>query len=148
LVAITPASGFVRPWAALVIGFAAGAVCYFAVGLKHRLGYDDALDVVGVHFVGGVVGALLTGVFASLAVNPAGADGLLYSGSLDQLAKQAAAILITIAWSFPVSFGVLKLADAVVGLRVSEEDESIGLDLTQHGEAGYAFADHGASMSA
>jgi len=136
LVAITPASGYVGPWAALAIGFAAGAVCFFVVNLKTRLGYDDSLDVVGVHMAGGIVGALLTGVFASLAINAAGA-----SGGLLQLGKQSIAVLVTVAYSFGVTMLILKFADRTVGLRVSEEDEETGLDLSQHREVGYTFAE-------
>jgi ammonium transporter, Amt family len=130
LVAITPAAGFVRPWSSLIIGFAAGVLCYLAVSLKHRLGYDDSLDVVGVHYVGGLVGALLTGVFAM-------EEGLVYSGEIGLLGKQAAASAIATVWAFVLSFAILKLIDASIGARVDEEDEITGLDLTQHGEAGY-----------
>jgi len=138
LVAITPASGYVAPWAALVIGFIAGAVCFFAVGLKSRLGLDDSLDVVGVHMVGGIVGALLTGVFASLAVNPAGADG-----SLLQVGRQAVAVAMTLAFSFGATMLILRIVDRVVGLRATEETEETGLDLAEHGEAGYALTERG-----
>jgi Amt family ammonium transporter len=144
LVAITPASGFVRPWAALLIGVAAGAVCEFAVSLKYRLRYDDALDVVAVHGVGGALGALLTGVFATTAVNPAGAQGLLY-GNPWQVARQAAAVGVTLLWSFLVSLVILKLLQRVMAVRVSEEDELAGLDFSQHAEAGYTLAEYGAA---
>ena len=120
---------------------AAGIVCAFAVGLKYKAGYDDALDVVGVHAVGGMLGALLIGVFASTAFNEAGADGLLAGGGLTLLGKQAVAVVATLAFSFVVSFGLLKLVDLVVGLRVTEEDELAGLDISQHEEVGYAFAE-------
>jgi ammonium transporter, Amt family len=146
LVAITPASGYVRPWAALLIGFAAGAICELAVGLKHRLRYDDALDVVAVHGVGGALGALLTGVFATTAVNPAGAQGLLY-GNPGQVGRQAAAVGVTLLWSFLVSLGILKLLQRVMALRVSEEDEVAGLDFSQHAEAGYTLAEYGAAAT-
>ncbi|MEX0832620.1 MAG: ammonium transporter [Actinomycetota bacterium] len=142
LVAITPASGFVEPWAALVIGFAAGIVCFFAVDLKSRIGYDDSLDVVGVHMIGGIIGALLTGVFASLAINPAGADG-----SIAQLGKQVVAVAVTLAYSFVVTMVILKIADKTVGLRVSEEDEVTGLDLSQHSEVGYSLTERGGSIA-
>ncbi len=138
LVAITPASGYVGPMAAIAIGLAAGAVCYLAVQLKRPLGYDDSLDVVGVHGVGGVVGALGTGVFASLAVNAAGANGLLH-GNAHLVLVQAVAISAVLTYSFAVSYGLLRAIDAAFGLRVSEEHEEIGLDLTQHSEAGYAW---------
>jgi Amt family ammonium transporter len=141
LVAITPASGFVGPMAAIAIGFVAGAVCFFAVNLKHRLRYDDSLDVVGVHMVGGIVGALLTGVFASVAINAAGA-----SGGLLQLGKQAVAVAVTIAYSFLLTMAILKLSDWVVGLRVSGEEEDAGLDLSQHREVGYNWSERGGSV--
>lgn len=138
LVAITPASGFVGPIAAIAIGLVAGVLCYLAVGLKFKLGYDDSLDVVGVHGVGGIVGALLTGVFASTVINEAGANGLLH-GDPTLLVKQLIAIGVTIAYSFIASFIMLKIIDAVMGLRVSEEDEVTGLDLSQHSETAYAL---------
>jgi Amt family ammonium transporter len=146
LVAITPASGYVRPWAALLIGLAAGFVCELAVGLKHRLRYDDALDVVAVHGVGGAAGALLTGVFATTAVNPGGAQGLLY-GNPWQLGRQAAAVGVTLLWSFLVSLVILKLLDRVMALRVSEQDEVAGLDFSQHAEAGYTLVEYGAAAT-
>ncbi|HLI78601.1 MAG TPA: ammonium transporter [Candidatus Binataceae bacterium] len=137
LVAITPASGFVGPGSAIIIGFAAGVICFSAVRMKHRFGYDDALDVVGVHAVGGIFGALATGLFASVAVNAAGANGLLY-GNPRQLGIQALGVVATIAFSFIGSSILLKLTDAVVGLRVNEEEEHMGLDLSQHNESAYA----------
>ncbi|MFP5297711.1 MAG: ammonium transporter, partial [Actinomycetota bacterium] len=118
LVAITPAAGFVGPLAAIAIGLIGGIVCAYAVSLKFRLGYDDSLDVVGVHLVGGIVGALLTGVFADLAVNEAGADGLLAGGGLTLLGKQFVGVGVTLVFSFVVSFAILKVVDAVFGLRV------------------------------
>jgi Amt family ammonium transporter len=142
LVAITPAAGFVAPWAAVLIGLAAGMVCYAAVGLKFRLGFDDSLDVVGVHLVGGIVGAMLTGVFAQLAINPAGADGLLF-GNAALVGKQLAAVGATIVFSLAATSGILKVVDVLVGLRVSEEDEAAGLDLSQHAEAGYTLGERG-----
>ena len=136
LVAITPASGYVAPLPALAIGLAAGVVCFLAVELKGRLRLDDSLDVVGVHMVGGIVGALLTGVFASLAVNPAGADG-----SLAQVARQVAAVGVTLAFSFLATMAILRLVDRTVGLRVSEDVEEEGLDRSIHGESAYAWSD-------
>jgi len=138
LVAITPAAGFVGVLASIAIGFIAGMLCYLAVGLKFRLGYDDSLDVVGVHGMGGIVGALLTGVFATTLINSGGADGLLYGGA-DLFVKQLIAVGATIAYSFIVSFVILKVIDAVVGVRVSEEEEVNGLDLSLHNETGYAL---------
>jgi ammonium transporter, Amt family len=139
LVAITPASGFVGPWGALAIGFAAGFICYLAVNLKNRFGYDDSLDVVGVHLAGGVVGALLTGVFASLAINAAGANG-----SLIQLGRQAVAVATTAAYSFGLTLLLLKVTDRLIGLRVTEEEEDSGLDLTQHREVAYTWTERAA----
>jgi ammonia channel protein AmtB len=133
-VAITPASGFVEPLPALVIGLVAGVVCCFAVGLKGRLGYDDSLDVVGVHLVGGVAGALLTGVFATLAINPAGADG-----SLAQLGRQAVAVGVTFAFSFIATLVILKAIDTVMRVRVTADEEDAGLDISEHGEVGYTL---------
>jgi ammonium transporter, Amt family len=138
LVAITPAAGFVGPLPALLIGLVGGAVCFAAVELKSRLGYDDSLDAVGVHMVGGLVGALLTGVFASLAVNPAGAEG----GWL-QIGRQGAAAGITLTFSFGATWMILKLVDRLVGFRLPAEAEDSGVDLAEHGESAYAFREHG-----
>jgi len=138
LVAITPACGFVRPVAAIVIGAVAGALCYAACNFKARLGYDDSLDVVGVHGVGGTWGAIATGLFASAAVNAAGADGLLL-GNAAQLSKQLVAIGATILLAVPMTYGILKLVDALLGLRVTAEDEMTGLDLSQHSETAYSL---------
>ena len=136
LVAITPAAGFVSPLPAILLGLGAGALCYSAVMLKGRIGYDDSLDVVGVHCVGGTLGALATGLFATTAVNAAGANGLFY-GNPKQLALQALAAGVCLLYSFVVSFLLLIALDKIIGLRVTREDEVMGLDLTQHGEAGY-----------
>lgn len=138
LVAITPASGFVGPMASIVIGALAGAVCYSACNLKSRLGYDDSLDVVGVHGVGGTWGAIATGLFASKAVNEAGADGLFY-GNPGQLWNQIVAVAATYALAIVMTVVILKVVDAVLGLRVSEEEEVAGLDLSQHSETAYAL---------
>jgi Amt family ammonium transporter len=137
LVAITPASGFVAPVPAIIIGLAAGVICFSAVRMKPRFGYDDALDVVGVHAVGGIFGALATGLFASALVNPAGANGLLY-GNPRQLGIQAIGVVATIAFSFVGSSILLKVTDVVVGIRVTEDEEHMGLDLSQHNENAYA----------
>ena len=145
LVAITPASGFVSPAAALVIGLVAGVFCYLMVAqVKVRLGYDDSLDAFGVHGVGGTIGALLTGVFALRAINPVFKDAqgnILPSGALEgnlrQLLYQSIGVIIAWALAAAGTFLLLKLVDAVVGVRVSAEQEIQGLDLTQHGEEGY-----------
>jgi Amt family ammonium transporter len=135
---ITPASGFVQPVSALLIGAAAGGICYSAVMMKSRMGYDDSLDVVGVHCVGGVLGTLATGLFATKIVNPGGADGLFY-GNPKQLAIQALAVAVVLVYSFVVTWGLLKILDKLMGLRVSRENEVMGLDLSEHGEAGYTW---------
>ncbi|MEK7237252.1 MAG: ammonium transporter [Nitrospirota bacterium] len=137
LVAITPASGFVGPMASIVIGLGAGVFCYLAVLWKSKLGYDDALDVVGIHGVGGIWGALATGLFASKAINAAGADGLFY-GNPAQLGIQALAVLVSVVFAFVGTFVILKLVDGLMGLRVSEEEERMGLDLSQHEERSYS----------
>ena len=138
LVAITPASGFVGPLAALIIGLGVGVLCYFAVGVKSKLGYDDSLDAVGVHAVGGTFGAIMVGFFASKAINPAGADGLFY-GNVGLLGVQVLSVVVTIAYSFVISWALLKILDKTMGLRVNDEDELDGLDLSQHGESGYSL---------
>jgi len=138
LVAITPASGFVGPVSAIIIGLIAGVVCYLAINLKSKFGYDDSLDVVGVHGVGGTWGALATGLFASKAVNLAGNDGLFF-GNPSLIGIQALSIVSAWVYSFVVTLIILKILDWTMGLRVSEEHEINGLDLSQHGEAGYSF---------
>jgi Amt family ammonium transporter len=138
LVGITPAAGYVTPWAAAVIGLAAGLVCYLAVVSKERLGYDDSLDAWGVHGVGGALGALLTGVFATKSVNDAGKDGLLY-GNAAQMVPQLVGILAVAAYAAVVTFVILKVIDKTLGLRVAVSDEREGLDSTEHGETGYAL---------
>lgn len=138
LVAITPAAGYVGPAAAVAIGILAGVICYGAVCMKARLGYDDSLDVVGIHCVGGIVGALLTGVFASTAVNSSGADGVIY-GNVAQLGIQAIAVVATLVYSFVVSFVILKILRVTVGLRVSPDSEISGTDTVEHAERGYVL---------
>jgi len=138
LVAVTPAAGFVGPVPALAIGLLAGFFCYGAVLAKEKLGYDDALDVVGIHGVGGLWGALATGLFASKVFNAAGADGLFY-GNPKQLLIQAAGALAAIVYSFVLSWVLLKVTGAVTGLRVPDEEEVQGLDLAQHSETGYVL---------
>jgi ammonium transporter, Amt family len=138
LVAITPAAGFVGPVSSIIIGAVGGALCYTACNLKSKLGYDDSLDVVGVHGVGGTWGAIATGLFASKAINPAGADGLFY-GNPGQLWTQIVAIATTMVLAVVGTFIILKIVDALVGLRVTEEDELSGLDLSQHSETAYSM---------
>ena len=138
LVAITPAAGFVSPISAIIIGLGAGVFCYFAVLAKSRLGYDDALDVVAVHGIGGLWGALATGLFASTAWNPDGANGLFF-GNAYQFVIQAIGAGAAIVYSVVLTFIILKIIDATVGLRVSTEEEVQGLDLNQHSEIGYSL---------
>ncbi len=142
LVAITPASGFVGPMSAIAIGLGAGVLCYLGVLLKWRLRYDDSLDVVGIHGVGGTFGAVATGLLAQAAVNGAGADGAFF-GNPGLLWKQVVAVAAVMSYSFVLSYGILRLIKVVIGLRVNEDDELLGLDLSQHSEAGYAFANGG-----
>jgi Amt family ammonium transporter len=137
LVAITPASGYVSPMAALAIGALAGLACYASVMfMKGKLGYDDSLDAFGVHGIGGMLGALCTGLWATVAINPAGANGIFHGGG-KLLVWQLVAVVSSFAFSFIVSFILLKVIDKTIGLRVSTEQESIGLDLTQHSESAY-----------
>ena len=138
LVAITPAAGYVGPMSAIIIGLIAGVICYAAVLAKPKLGYDDSLDVVGVHCVGGIVGALCTGLFASKLINPAGGDGLFF-GNPGQFVTQLLAVGVTLVYSFVISYILFKILDATMGLRVSPEDEVAGLDLTEHQETGYSL---------
>ena len=138
LVAITPASGFVTPMGALAIGLGAGALCYFAVRLRAKIGLDDSLDVVGVHGVGGTWGAIATGIFCVASVtNSVSVDGLVAGGGFDQLGRQLIAVGATMAYSFVITFVILKVLDMVMGLRVSEEDEVAGVDMSEHGERAY-----------
>ena len=141
LATITQAAGYVGPMAAIAIGIVAGIVPWLFVSIiKPKLGYDDALDAFGVHGIGGILGALLTGVFASKAVNPAGADGLIY-GNFHLFKVQCLAVVVTVVYAFVVSFILLRLVDALVGLRTDAQAERIGLDLTDHRETGYTVLD-------
>jgi Amt family ammonium transporter len=141
LVAITPCAGFVGGMAPIYIGLIAGGVCALAVSLKFKFGYDDSLDVVGVHLVGGIVGSLLLGFFADAAINPAGADGVFQGGGFGLFGEQVLAVVATMVWSFVVTFAIVFVLSKVLpgGIRVSEEDEETGLDLSQHSETGYAL---------
>ena len=141
LATITPAAGFVGPLAAIWIGVLASLVCYFCVAvIKAKIEYDDSLDAFGVHGVGGILGTLATGLWATKAVNPAGNNGLFY-GNPGLFLVQLKAVVITIVYSFIVSWVLLKLVDVFIGLRVSEDEERIGLDLTQHRESAYTMLD-------
>ncbi|MCT7370220.1 ammonium transporter [Mycolicibacterium llatzerense] len=142
LVAITPSCGTVNTLGALIVGLLAGVVCSFAVGLKFKLNYDDSLDVVGVHFVGGVVGVVLIGLLAT-DVMTGGARGLFYGGGFAQLGKQLLAMAVVAAYAFTATFVLGKIIDKVMGFRVSAEDETAGVDFTQHAETAYAEGVHG-----
>jgi len=137
LAAVTPAAGYITPMSALFIGVVAAVLCYLSLSyMKVRLGYDDTLDAFGVHGVSGIWGTIALGIFATRAVNTAGADGLIY-GNPGLLLIQAKLVLVTVVYSFTASWVLLKLVDLVMGLRVTEQEEQIGLDLTQHRESGY-----------
>jgi len=136
LVAITPASGFVDVSGSIIIGLGAGVICYVAMQLRPRLRIDDALDVWAVHGIGGTWGALATGLFATVAINTAGANGLFY-GNAEQLGKQAIAVAATWAYAAIATFVIVKLIDVTVGMRVKNDEEALGLDHSQHGEVAY-----------
>ncbi|MBI4285562.1 MAG: ammonium transporter, partial [Chloroflexi bacterium] len=137
LVAITPAAGFVPPLAGIPIGAGASLVCYYAMLFRaKKLGIDESLDVWACHGMGGTWGALATGIFASLAVNPAGADGLLMGNAL-LVGKQLIAVAVVWAFSFAATWGLGKLVDVTIGLRVNDVEERVGLDISQHGERAY-----------
>ena len=137
LVAITPACAFVAPWAAVVIGFIAGVVCALAVGLKYKFGYDDALDVVGVHLVGGIIGSIAIGFFGSSAVNSLGLNGLFYGGGTELLVKQTLGVVLVMAYSFVATLIIGFAIEKTIGFRVANEEELIGVDQTEHAESAY-----------
>jgi Amt family ammonium transporter len=137
LVAITPCAGFVGGFAPVIIGLIAGVVCYLALSLKTKFGFDDSLDVIAVHLVGGILGAVLLGFFADTKVNSLGFDGIFFGGGADLLIDQLVALGATIAFSFIVTWIIAKAIDATIGLRVSSEDELVGLDQSQHAESAY-----------
>jgi Amt family ammonium transporter len=140
LVAITPCAGFVSGMAPVAIGFIAGAVCFLAISLKFRFGYDDSLDVVGVHLVGGIVGSLLLGFFADVSVNPAGFDGVFAGGGTGLLMDQLVAVGATLLYSGVVSLVLALIVKATVGLRTTDDEEDEGLDISQHAEQAYSLA--------
>ena len=144
LVAITPSCSAVDPLGAIALGAISSVLCSLAVGLKYKLGYDDSLDVVGVHLVGGLSGSLLVGVFATAAA-PAGVDGLLYGGGSGQLVKQAIACGAVLAYSFILTFIIAKLIDVTMGFRISQEAEITGIDLAVHAESAYEIGNVGSS---
>jgi Amt family ammonium transporter len=137
LVAITPACGFVDPWAAMVIGLLAGAICAWAVGLKYKFNYDDSLDVVGVHMVGGIVGAVSLGFFAAYPFLDQQSEGLFYGGGFGQLGLQILGPVAVGGYSFIVTYVLGKIIDKTMGFRIKEEDEVTGIDITTHAETGY-----------
>jgi Amt family ammonium transporter len=141
LVAITPCAGFVGGMAPIYIGIVAGVLCYLAVSLKFRFGYDDALDVVGVHLVGGVVGSLLLGLFADLAVNEAGRNGVFLGGGWGLLGDQLVAVTATLVYSFVVTYGLCVVLNKVLpgGIRADDDAQETGLDLALHSEVGYSL---------
>jgi len=146
LVAITPCAGFVGGMAGIAIGGIAGGLCFLAIGLKYRFGYDDSLDVVAVHLVGGLVGSILLGLFADLSATGVGADGLFFGGGADLLGEQVLASAATLAYSFVASLIIAKAIDVAIGIRVSDEDELTGLDLSQHAETAYQSLDVAGSV--
>ena len=137
LVAITPCAGFVGGMAPIAIGAITGFVCYLCLTLKTKFGFDDSLDVIAVHLVGGLVGSLLLGLFADTAINGLGADGLFFGGGASLLGKQAVASVATFVFSFVVTYVVAKILNATIGIRVSPENELVGLDQSQHAETAY-----------
>ena len=139
LVGITPACGYVEPIGGVAIGFVAGMIAAVAVGLKYRFGYDDSLDVVAVHGIGGVTGLLATGLLATTLVNSAGADGLFYGGGFTQLGRQVLAVLVTIIWSGGLTFAIAWVIQHTLGLRAAPEDELVGIDEAEHAETGYDY---------
>jgi Amt family ammonium transporter len=138
LVAITPACGYINPGASIVLGFVAGAICAFAVGIKWKLGFDDSLDVVGVHLVGGITGTVLIGLFGdSTSANPGDQFGLFYGGGFKLLGRQVVAAAAVMVFSFTLSYIIAMIIDKTMGMRVSVEDEESGIDLAEHGETAY-----------
>jgi Amt family ammonium transporter len=146
LVAITPAGGAVDPLGAIAVGAVAGLLCAMAVGLKYKLGYDDSLDVVGVHLVGGIVGSLLVGFFAS-GEGQSDVKGLFYGGDASQLGKQAAGVFAVLAYSLVVSAILAFVLDKTIGMRVPEDDEVAGIDQAEHAETAYDFSGAGGGTS-
>lgn len=140
LVAITPGAGFVSPMSAIVIGMIAGLVCFWAVSLKFRFRYDDSLDVVGIHLVGGITGSVLLGVFAQSSINDVVPDGLLFGGAAF-FGKQVVAVLAVIAFTFIVTYLLARIVKAITGLRVDENQETDGLDISLHEERGYVLSE-------
>jgi Amt family ammonium transporter len=139
LATITPAAGFVSPASAAIIGIVAGVVCFYAVALKNKLKWDDALDVWGVHGVGGFIGIVMLGIFANRAYNPAGPDGLL-AGNPGFLFKECVAVMLSSVWAFVFTFGMLWIIDRMTPVKVAAGAEEVGLDEALHGETAYVEA--------
>jgi Amt family ammonium transporter len=142
LVAVTPCAGFISPVGAMIVGLAGGGLCALAVSLKTWLNYDDSLDVVGVHLVGGAVGSVSVGLFATTGIDPLGKDGLFYGGGYGLIGAQLLAVLVVAAYSFAITFGIGRVLERTVGTRVSPAAEDVGLDLALHGENAYEFASY------
>jgi Amt family ammonium transporter len=140
LVAITPACAFVAPWAAVVIGLFAGIFCALAVGLKYKFGFDDSLDVVGVHLVGGIWGSLAIGIFGTHVVNSVGIDGLLYGGGSALLIKQALGVGLVAGYSFLVTLVLGFIIEKTIGFRIKKDEEVEGIDLSEHAETAYEMS--------
>jgi len=140
LVAITPACAFVAPWAAVVIGFIAGILCALAVSLKYKFGFDDSLDVVGVHLVGGIWGSLAIGLFGASAVNSIGLDGLFYGGGTTLLGKQALGVALVAGYSFIATLIIGYAIEKTIGFRIAKDSEIEGIDLKEHAESAYEYA--------
>ncbi|MFE0517324.1 ammonium transporter, partial [Streptomyces sp. NPDC058964] len=145
LVAITPAGGAVSPLGAIAVGVFAGVLCAMAVGLKYRFGYDDSLDVVGVHLVGGILGSLLVGLFAT-GTGQSDVEGLFYGGGLDQFWKQCAGVFAVLAYSLVASAILAFLIDKTIGMRVTEDEEISGIDQAEHAETAYDFSGAGGGV--
>ena len=139
LVAITPACAFVAPWAAVVIGLISGALCALAVSLKYRFGFDDSLDVVGVHLVGGVWGSLAIGLFGASAVNSVGLNGFFYGGGFDLLGKQALGVGLVAIYSFLATLIIGYAIEKIIGFRIDKDSEVAGIDLKEHAESAYEY---------
>ena len=137
LATITPTAGFVGPNSAIIIGCVAGVVCFLAVNAKSKIGLDDSLDVVGIHGVGGVIGTLCLGLFASTGVNPGGVDGLFYGGGMAQFGKQLFGVVVVSVYTFVVSWILLKMIHGIMGMRLEDDAEVEGMDSTEHSETAY-----------
>jgi Amt family ammonium transporter len=143
LVAITPACAFVAPWAAVVIGLLSGVLCALAVGLKYKFNFDDSLDVVGIHLMGGLWGSLSIGIFGSAAINSIGLNGIIYGGGFELLGKQAFGSFFVLAYSFIATLFIGFIIDKTIGFRVKEDAEVAGIDYDQHAETAYELTNSG-----